>query len=121
MLRIILTSVNKMAFCGLGGQVVSTYNASQAELSVYVHCSNPSLTYSRDNYLDNRPYALKRMRKIKIKHGLINIDINPSDGNFSHASSKQHTYEVAEIKAKVNYEKKIMFNLKQNCKSFYYY
>ena len=41
--------------------------------------------------------------------------------NFSYASSKQYTYEVAEIKADVKNEKKITSNLKQNCKSFYSY
>ena len=78
-------------------------------------------------YLDNRPVklpwstsALKRMRKNKDK-AWAEFDINPSDVNFSYASSKQQTYEVAEVKAKVNYEKKITSNLKQNCKSFYSY
>ena len=60
------------------------------------------------------------MRKNKDK-AWAEFDINPSDVNFSYASSKQQTYEVAEVKAKVNYEKKITSNLKQNCKSFYSY
>jgi len=78
-------------------------------------------------YLDNRPVklpwsttSLKRMRKNKDK-AWAEFDINPSDINFSCANSKQRIFEVAEIKAKVNYEKKITSNLKQNCKSFYSY
>ena len=78
-------------------------------------------------YLDNRPVklpwsttSLKRMRKNKDK-AWAEFDINPSDINFSHAISKQHIFEEAEVKAKVNYEKKITSNLKQNCKSFYSY
>ena len=78
-------------------------------------------------YLDNRPVklpwntsVLKRMRKNKDK-AWAEFDANPSDVNFSYASSKQHIFEVEETKAKVKYEQKITSNLKQNCKSFYSY
>ena len=40
------------------------------------------------------------MRKNKDK-AWAEFDINPSGINFSYASSKQQTYEVAEVKAKV--------------------
>ena len=71
------------------------------------------------NYMVNWTLLLQLFRLLRF---ISTTDLSsPSDVNFSYASSKQQTYEVAEVKAKVNYEKKITSNLKQNCKSFYSY
>ena len=77
-------------------------------------CNNRPLNLPWRNLL------LKRMRKNK-DSAWCNFQKQPTTENMNYALSKEKLYSDQKYKLKLQYENKLMHNLKTNCKSFYSY
>lgn len=64
--------------------------------------------------------ALKRKQKLKVQ-AWAQFELSPTAENFSHAITRQEIYDNENLRLKLNYEKKIAYHVKDNCKAFYSY
>ena len=84
--------------------------------------SVPCTAVFQNNRPVNLPWNSSKLKILKKSKDIswAEFDENPTHGNLNYSLEEQNAYENEEIRSKVKYEKKIISNLKTNCKLLLY-